>query len=341
MTSPRLSICIPTYNRAALLKETIEAIRAQSADVEIVVSDNASTDGTAELMTALAARDPRIVSVRQPENRGADANYLEVVRHATAEFCWLMGSDDYPPPGAVAEVSAALADDIDVLLFDRKRMNRDMSTFITVDRVLDAPPGDTFDCSRPGELERYLRSAHFIGSLFSYLSSIVVRRSLWLRQPERPEFIGSAYVHAARIFDMLRDGGRLRYLGRPLILCRSDNDSFQASLGSVGRLLIDFNYVPIARAVFHDRPEARELMIRLIEREHFARILDWKIFAQRAGGDEAVRRIRDACEVFKDRPGYGRQMMLFRLPWPVLFAGLIVTRSARRMLGLDGAKRGA
>jgi abequosyltransferase len=330
MTAPRLAICIPTYNRAPLLRELLDAIRAQSADVEIVVSDNASTDGTADMMAELAARDPRIVSVRQPVNRGPDANYLEVVRHARAEFCWLMGSDDHPAPGGVAEVLAALGDDVDVLLTDRRRMSRDMGTLLAVDRFLDAEPGATFDCARPGELERFLRSAHFIGSLFSYLSAIVVRRSLWDRQPPRDEFIGSAYVHVARIFDMLRDGGRLSYLASPVVLCRSDNDSFQATLGALGRLLLDFNYVPIARAVFRDRPEACELVVRLIERNHFRAVLDWRLFAERIGGKDAVARVREASRVFEGRPGYRRTMALFDLPAPVLGGLLLVGRGARR-----------
>lgn len=331
VANQRLAICIPTYNRAPLLRETVEAIRRQSTSVEIVVSDNASTDATPEFMGELAARDPNVIYVRQPRNRGADANYLEVVHHARAEFCWLMGSDDHPAPGALAEVEGALGDDVDVLLTDRTRMTKDMRTEVAVDRFLDAPDGATFDCSVPGELERYLRAAPFIGSLFSYLSSIVVRRSLWERQPARDEFIGSAYVHAARIFDMLASGGRLRYLRRPLVLCRSDNDSFQATLGSAGRLAIDFNYVPIAKTVFRDRPEAKELVIANIERTHFQNLARWKVMVARTGGRAAIEKLRAAGEMFAGRPGYRQQMLLFSLPTPLL--ALAYSVAARTGIG--------
>ena len=157
-----------------------------------------------------------------------------------------------------------------------------------------------------------------------------MRRSLWNAQPARDEFIGSAYVHSARIFDMLKSGGCLRYIGRPLILCRTDNDSFQASLGMVGRLLLDLNLVPIARAVFADRPEARELVIQLIERNHFREVLDWRLFAGKVGGKDAVARVRKACELFADRPGYRRTVFLLTLPAPALTAGLLVVRGVRR-----------
>lgn len=69
-----LSICIPTFNRSAVLRETLESIVSQDIfvetnDVEIVVSDNASTDDTATLMAEFAARYPgKIVSYRQETN---------------------------------------------------------------------------------------------------------------------------------------------------------------------------------------------------------------------------------------------------------------------------------
>ncbi len=72
---PSVSIAIPTYNRAATLERAVRSALGQThADLEVVVSDNASTDGTPELLRRLAASDPRLRSVRQDANHGMVAN---------------------------------------------------------------------------------------------------------------------------------------------------------------------------------------------------------------------------------------------------------------------------
>jgi abequosyltransferase len=101
MVTPRLSICIPTYNRRKYLGDTITSITTQvsAADasrIEICVSDNASTDGTEILIRELQSRTPvRIIYFRNETNLGADANYLRAVELASGDYCWFMGSDDF------------------------------------------------------------------------------------------------------------------------------------------------------------------------------------------------------------------------------------------------------
>ncbi|HEY6008951.1 MAG TPA: glycosyltransferase family 2 protein, partial [Geobacteraceae bacterium] len=99
---PRLSICIPTYNRAGLLRETLESIVGQARDgLEIVVCDNASTDATPQLVEAFRERFPAIHYFRWPENMGFDRNILKTVEEAHGDYCWLMGDDDHLEKGAL------------------------------------------------------------------------------------------------------------------------------------------------------------------------------------------------------------------------------------------------
>ena len=75
MAPPRVSIGVPVYNGDRFLAETLDAILAQTfADFEVVIVDNASTDRTAEIGQAYAARDPRISYQRNPANIGAMRN---------------------------------------------------------------------------------------------------------------------------------------------------------------------------------------------------------------------------------------------------------------------------
>ena len=117
--SIKLSICIPTYNRAAFLGEALDSVIRQATDeVEIVVSDNASTDNTEALVREYQARFPRIRYHKNPENLGADRNFLKVVELGEGEYCWLLGSDDALAEGAIAAMLPLLGD-ADVYLTDR------------------------------------------------------------------------------------------------------------------------------------------------------------------------------------------------------------------------------
>lgn len=97
-----ISICIPTYNRKALLKRALDSILGQMDDrVEILVSDNASDDGTREMM-----RDeyPNIRYSRNEQNVGGEANFLKCCELAQGRFFILFGSDDVLVEGALNKI---------------------------------------------------------------------------------------------------------------------------------------------------------------------------------------------------------------------------------------------
>lgn len=118
---PLLSICLPTYSRAALLRLGLRNLRevcaAHADDVEVVVSDNASPDETPAVFAEF--KDcPFIRLHRNSVNIGGHANFLHVVRSlAHGEFCWLVGDDDYVVPGAVAGILRMLRAHSDLDLF--------------------------------------------------------------------------------------------------------------------------------------------------------------------------------------------------------------------------------
>ena len=84
---PEVSIGIPVYNGTDFLGAAIESHLAQTfGDFELVISDNASTDGTEDLCRAYAQQDSRVRYVRQAENIGANANFNEVVHLSRAPY---------------------------------------------------------------------------------------------------------------------------------------------------------------------------------------------------------------------------------------------------------------
>ena len=91
MTVPRrVSIGIPTINRSSLALRAIRSALSQTySDVEVIVSDDASTDDTVARVQEI--RDPRLVLVQQKERLGLVGNFDFCLRQATGEFFLLAG----------------------------------------------------------------------------------------------------------------------------------------------------------------------------------------------------------------------------------------------------------
>lgn len=95
MNPIKLSICIPTYNRAVHLRACLEHIKAFSFDFsyEIVISDNASTDNTAEIIEEFSADMPIRYFLRA-ENNGPFVNINGTYRRARGEYSVYLADDD-------------------------------------------------------------------------------------------------------------------------------------------------------------------------------------------------------------------------------------------------------
>ncbi|MGA2320204.1 MAG: glycosyltransferase family 2 protein [Solirubrobacteraceae bacterium] len=92
----RLTVLLPTYNRASSLSRTIESVLGQSrGDFELLISDNASQDATAEVCEGYARRDPRVRYFRQPANLGPVGNFNWLLAEAKTEFLLMLADDDW------------------------------------------------------------------------------------------------------------------------------------------------------------------------------------------------------------------------------------------------------
>ncbi len=97
--TPLVSVGLPTRNRANLLKDALKALLDQTyKNIEYIVSDNASTDGTEELVRSYAARDPRISYIRQKTDINGMANHEFVLREAKGKYFMWASDDDWWHP---------------------------------------------------------------------------------------------------------------------------------------------------------------------------------------------------------------------------------------------------
>jgi len=145
-SSPTITVGMPAYNAAKTIRSSIESILAQTyGDLELVVSDNASGDGTGDVVSAIARTDARVRYIRQPENIGANPNYSAVVRAARGRYFKWASSSDWCAPAFLARCLEALeAHDDAVVAAPRTRLfaaDLTSSTDYAFDiEVLDATP---------------------------------------------------------------------------------------------------------------------------------------------------------------------------------------------------------
>ena len=106
---PGISVGMPVYNGGRYLRLAIESVLAQSyGDFELIISDNASTDDTEETCREYAARDSRIVYLRNATNIGAASNYNQLFHRSKADYFRWFNADDLSSPRLHQECLAAL-----------------------------------------------------------------------------------------------------------------------------------------------------------------------------------------------------------------------------------------
>lgn len=267
MQQPKLSICIPTYNREPFLRQLLDSIvgQADPNKVQIAISDNASSDGTREMVAQFEKAYPNIVYYRWPSNQGADRNYLKAVDISAGEYCWLMGSDDFMPAGGVQSVLDLLGGD-DIYLIGRTEADFNLKKLQDRNWLNDAEPEQKFNFSAKSELIRYFNACDRLGGLFSYLSSIVVKRESWNLYPCDERFIGTLYSHVYVLLSILMNGGSLVYIKRPLIVSRSGNDSFLTDW--IKRGMVDLRgYAELGNALIVDAATRRSFW-GVMRKEH-------------------------------------------------------------------------
>lgn len=125
----RVTVGIPVYNGAPMLRECLDSLLAQSyQDFIIVIADNASTDGTPDICAEYAARDSRIKIIRHSENMGALENFKHVLATATTEFFMWRADDDYSDNNFIEELVKTLDENLQAQLAAPRIITRKSST---------------------------------------------------------------------------------------------------------------------------------------------------------------------------------------------------------------------
>ena len=196
----RLSLCIPTYNRSVYLRELlprlldeVAAVNSGHAQVELVVSDNASTDSTQEHLTSITY--PWFRLFRNERNIGGDLNFLACVERSGGEYVWLFGDDELIRPGGVGRVLQVLTQQRPALLVLRDDGRGGQSCGET--SVYD----DYGSCLRAEGLAQFALK-------HTLITSNVFRRDCFDLDVARA-MLRTSYAHVYGLLCRLRQGGRV------------------------------------------------------------------------------------------------------------------------------------
>jgi glycosyltransferase involved in cell wall biosynthesis len=184
-----------------------------TGEIEVVVSDNASDDRTAEIASAYAGR-PDFRYVRRNENIGAERNFLEVVQAATGEYCWLLGDDEILEPAAIERLRALVngeAFDLAILSTEAYRWVAEPVRFSSYAAYVD-----------------HFARVHPETLWASTLVSLsVFRRQVWAEVPNKERLIPTHYVHTLTMAVGLIDRGRIIVLPEALVIVRPHRAPFE------------------------------------------------------------------------------------------------------------------
>lgn len=219
-----LTIAIPTFNRASHLEHLLQRLCAETrglAGISVLVSDNCSTDATADIVAPFV-RDHGVRYVRNDENIGVDRNIAQAFHLAQTDHVWVCGDDDAPLPGALAAILVALAASNPDLLFmpsiwrPEIRNTKGEAITDTGYAVVDA-----------------LSFARQVNVWVTYISGMVVRRSLYLRQSDEAStnrLVGTNFIQLAWVLGILNRGHTFAIARRPWLLATSGNSGGYAVL---------------------------------------------------------------------------------------------------------------
>lgn len=188
--APLISIAIPTYNRATVLADTLSALATHaelmSADVELVISDNASTDSTPDVIRDFSVRTGKAVRYGRNEiNLGIDGNIHAVSHLATGRYLLLMSDDDFLKPGALTRLAELVSRYPDLLFCfaNGGSFGGRYDPTATLPSLIQIP--ETLVTRDPDAV------LQTIWIWATFISAFFVDRAAWVGIPEQHRFIGS------------------------------------------------------------------------------------------------------------------------------------------------------
>ena len=216
-TRPLLTMAIPTYNRAGCLRELLSCLAGQVKDeprVELLISDNASPDDTPAVVQDFVAQGVSVRYLRNAQNIGADANFLQCFEKAQGKYVWLFSDDDLIVPGGVAKIVKYCGRaEYDLIWLSGYSFEASLKPRLAGMR------NDAIDISDPTEY------AKRVNVFFTYISGNIINKDTVVAAGPKPyhDLIGTSMIQLSWTFTALNRFSRGLYIREKLIAARLNN----------------------------------------------------------------------------------------------------------------------
>ena len=219
---------MPTWNGAATIRDALDSIVAEldghprAGEVELLISDNASTDATPEIVQAVAEAHPQLALryARNDENLGYDRNVDLLFERAHGTHVWLLADDDALLPGAVDRILGVLDahPDLDVVLLNFDFHDEQLEELI---HRMELNGGEDRLCSDGDDF-----ATHASGR-FGLMSALLFRVACW-KATDLTHAVGRNHIHIHKLFEALPTA-RSYIVASPVSKARRGSSRFEDS----------------------------------------------------------------------------------------------------------------
>jgi len=220
MSGPLLTIVIPTYNRAENLELLLRVLQAELSGLEdavqVLVSDNASTDRTPELTRDVQAGWPALRVQRHAQNLGPEENFCSGVERVDSRYFWIIGDDDLPKRGVVAHLIALLREHAPALVYMQSEW---------VSPITSPDQGESIGTLSVEMLDAF-KFARRVHVWVTYISGVIVDRTVLIRalgEHKIRRFTNTSLVQLGWILPVLATNERFAFVTDRCILATKDN----------------------------------------------------------------------------------------------------------------------
>lgn len=214
MKKIKISLCIPIFNRAKDLEKLLKSLNIEDSNLnlEIIISDNNSNDNIIEIIKKYEKIFKNFKYIKNNKNMGFDYNLQNAIEQSTGEYIWLMGSDDILTKNSLKNLIKELEENINIYILNGKvKINNELKNRDGLKNIKENKKYLNLE----NNLSLYINDIeNDISLLFAFISSIVIKRELYLKTKIPNNIKNSSYDHMYKILKIIEENKNinLKYL---------------------------------------------------------------------------------------------------------------------------------
>lgn len=229
-----ITVGIPTFNGGKYIKEAIDSVLAQlndekAAQIEILISDNGSTDNAPKIISEYVEKYPNLLRYyRNEKNIGYDLNVDLLFKCAGGKYLWLLGDDDYLCIGSIAKV------------FNVIHTYRNLSVLLLSVGFLDIETNQSLKIERQFAQDLFCKTGDDFFKVSKWataaMSSLIIKRSNW-SAVSLNKYVGSQWIHIGGILSILKNVEARSYVfHEEMVVVRTNNSRWTVNNGNQFKL---------------------------------------------------------------------------------------------------------